>query len=354
MPIEVSGNGQLQPGRVVAGQPHFSTIRGARYDYGNGEFVTGIAAMQEMAMDPRYGTPLPPEAGELMDDILIRDGDTRLILAADIIAEGLTKLLPNWWGVLSIQYRRMGKFGRARVSMLPGGRGENARPDEDAVSSPVYTIEEDFEFHERLLAASENAGAALDMESLLQGFRNYKETLEDVAFNGIGFTVPGTVTYGLLTAPNANTLTWSGGAWDDVATTGEEIYNDVLALRDLLYADNKYGPFNLYIEKDYESPLDKLYSDGTTTQPVTVRKMIEGIQAGGRGIRIRISDQMPADRGALVNMQNETVDMVQGQEATWVPYPVNRYMHEFGVLGCQVVRFKDSNDGTSGVAIGNV
>lgn len=311
-----------------------------------------IRALQEQALSGtglfRAAAPLPPEAGEQMDEIVTEVGSDRLVVAAALI-EFVERPLLNWWSVYTKQHEKISKQGRARRTMKPGGLGARSLRDRTAVSTPIYATEEDFDFHERFMAVASASGVSLEDDSMRAAIENINEAVEDAAINGPGVNFNAVSTaYGLENAPNANTVTLSGTnpAWDHASKTGQEIQNDYFAMRDACYADNHYGPFVMFVEKNYESPLGKLFGDGTTTQPITVREML---LKDPNLLDIRVSDQLADDKVFLVEMKTSTCGIYVGQDTTWIAFPPHRFDHEFLALACLVPYFRDDYDGGSGI-----
>lgn len=296
--------------------------------------------------------PLPPDSQRIIDTAVTRVGRDRLVIVEDLLAEGLSRPLPNWLSVMEIGYDSLTESGFAIRSMDLDVRGERQVPGRTRAVIPIFATIDDFSFGARELAAAERVGQPFDTAMIEQATRNCNAAIEDQAINGAGFTVNGNGAPGLLTAP-ANSFVYTGTnkAWDHAAKTGAEIINDVLGMMAMARADKFYGPYNLYIPADYSNALNKNYGDGVTTFDYTVRERIERIQAGGRGIRIREADMIGADETILIQPTSDVVDVIVGQTPATVSWlNGNRYRRFWMVVACMITRIRN----TGGYVVGDV
>jgi hypothetical protein len=301
--------------------------------------------------------PLPENAQKLIDDSVIRVGLDRLQVTADILQAGLTyDIGQSFWGVTQLQWDMQSEAGGAKRTMEPRARGENFIVDRTPTTIPVYLTWDTFELGIRTLAASQRGGGLpLDTTLIEQATRRVNEAIEDATINGIPTPVFGSTVYGLLNAPNANTYAYAGGtAWDNVAKTGQQILNDVLAMVALAVADKHYGPYNLYIPTAYDIALNKNWSDGVTTFPITVRQRLEQMMFGGRALQVKVADQLPANRTVLVQMTKDVLDIVTGQEPTVISWDQDGGLGmNWIVLACMIPRVKTTYTSQSGIVVGN-
>lgn len=303
----------------------------------------------------RAMSPLPEDSQRLIDDAVLRVGRQRLTIVNDLLAEGLTRPLPNWLSVLELGHDRTNDTGHAQRTMDLEVRGERQVMDRDRVILPIFATWDDFSFGARELAASERVGQPLDTSHVEQATRNVNVAIEDQAINGIAFNVNGNSAPGILSSTNTFQYTGANKAWDHASKTGAEIVNDVLGMIALAKADRKYGPFNLYVPTDYESALNKNYSDGVTTFDQTIRERLEKIQAGGRPIRIREADLLPDDRTVLVQMTSDNIRVIVGQTPATVSWTSNSgWRRYFVVVACLITEILSDYDGGSGIVVGNV
>lgn len=301
--------------------------------------------------------PLPENAQKLIDNAVIRVGLDRLTVVQDLMSENLTfDLGQNFWGVTQLQWDDINEAGGAHRTMEPRARGENFTVDRTPNIIPVYLTWDSFELGIRTLSASQRSGAPLDTTLIEQATRRVNEGLEDAAINGIPVPVFGSPVPGLLNAPNVNNFTYAANeAWDAAGKTGQEIINDVLAMVAMARGDKMFGPYNLYIPGAYGTALNKNFTDGVTTFPITVRARIEEMVFGGRNLRVREADMLPTNRTLLVQMTTSVVDLVTGQEPTVISWDADGGLGmNWIVLACMVPRVKSNYTDQSGIVAGNI
>ena len=297
-------------------------------------------------------SPMPDEAQRLIDTAVVEVGMDRLVIAADVMAERLVTNVADPLSVMEIYWEKQARRGTPQRTMIPGARGQNAGPgDRTGVRLPIYATTDEFELNIRLLRASQRSGAPLDVSGAASATRNVNEAVEDAFINGAGLVVDGHTTPGLLNAPNASSIAYKDNeAWDAVGHSGEDIVDDVLSMFSEAEANHRYGPFNLYVPTRYGNKLNKRYD---STDPMTIRQALENLEAGGRKLRVRVADQMPANRTSLVQMTKDVVDMVVGMEPTtfsWADGP-GWELHTI-VMAFMIPRVRDDYEGQSGIVNG--
>ncbi len=305
----------------------------------------------------RQLAPLPEDAERIFDGSVIDVGLDRLALVREMLSRGLVFNLPNALGVMEVHHQRTGRSGFAQRSMLPDTRGENQLPEMDAVATPIYVTHDDFNLNVRLQMMSERVGIPLDGTLAAHATRNVNEALEDAAINGwtdaAGNAVKanGVTTYGLLTAPSASSVAYTGNeAWDNAGHTGEEIIGDILRMVDAQIANHKYGPYTLFIPTLYDNKLNYDYKSATSG---TIRQRISELNVGNSPLSIITLDRLPANRTALVQMTSDVLDLIVGFQPTVFHWTSLDGFNDFWkVMACMVPRFKDTIDGDSGVVLG--
>lgn len=297
-------------------------------------------------------SPMPDEAQRLIDAAVVEVGLDRLVIAADVMAEGLITIVTDPLSVMEIYWEKQARRGTPQRTMIPGARGQNAGPgDRTGVRLPIYATTDEFELNIRLLRASQRSGAPLDVSGAASATRNVNEAIEDAFINGAGLVVDGHSTPGLLNAPNASSYAYvDGEAWTAAGHSGEDIVNDVLGMIDLAQENRRFGPYNLYIPTAYGN---RINADFKANGSLTIRQRLEELEAGGRKLRIRVADQLPANRVSLVQMTKDVVDMVSGMEPTtfsWADGP-GWELHTI-VMAFMIPRVRDDFEGNSGIVNG--
>lgn len=304
--------------------------------------------------DLRSFAPLPDEAQRLIDKTTLDVGLERLTVAADLLSAGLTFPISDPLSVLEVYWESQSKVGGAQRTMNPGARGENQLLDRTGYRIPIYCTTDDFQLGIRLLRASARANTPLDLSHAKQALRRINEAIEDATLNGAttnagtaiavgGFSAPG-----LLNHSAVNTYAYTGNeAWDNSGHTGEEILLDVLAMVQKLQDDFYFGPYNLYVTGSY---MLKLMQDFKAASDKTILQRLLEIPF----IRsIKVADRLPANKTLLVQMTDDVVDVIVGQEPTILSWEsANGMERHFMAMAIVVPRVKADYDGNSGVCVG--
>lgn len=134
---------------------------------------------------------------------------------------------------------------------------------------PLPFTHSSFHFTDRMINISRGGGESLDTRQARYAARKVSELIEKTAIGVVAGLQYGTSTnyrqtakvYGLMNFPYRSTKS------DLTAPTGSNgttILTEWLAVRELLFADNCYGPFMCYTSAGWDQYLDNLFS---TTEP---------------------------------------------------------------------------------------
>lgn len=311
-------------------------------------------------------SPLSDKAQVEVDKAVVDVGLERLTFAADLLSEGLRYGLSDPLSVTQVEWDQESKVGGARRTMLPTSRGENALLDRKHLRVPIYCTLGDFNMNIRLLKMSERVGQPLDVSMIKQETRRVNESIEDACLYGAttldgqtltdsSYTAPG-----LLTPPGtANTITnsvdWT--AANVIGTTGPAMVADVISMAQKLAQAFKYGPYNLYVGTNAGITIQGQF---VQYHPATIQSMLEGLQFGGRNLKVRIADRLPNTVGGptqqvvLVQMTDDVVEIIDGQAPTVVPYTsLDGWTLFWTILAIQVPRVRADYNGNSGICIGS-
>lgn len=333
-----------------------------------------VAAMREPgfrlleeALSPerqfRAAAPLFDKAQVVIDRSVVEVGLQRLTFVADLLAEGLTYPLSDPLSVTQLEWSTMSRVGAAKRTMTPSARGENKLPIVLPNRLPIYLTTDNFELDIRTLKMSERIGTPLDTALIKACTRSVNEAIEDAAINGAttldgqNLYVAGYSAPGLLNAPNANTgnLSVDWTAANVIGTTGPAMVADVQAGMSALQTDRKYGPYNLYVGTKAGNVMQGDFKTNTTD---TIMSRLEQMDAGGRKLRVRVTDMFPgAATGAqmaLVQMTSDVVEVVNGQPPTVIPWTsLDGFTIYNLVMAIMVPRVRSDYDGNSGIYIGS-
>lgn len=319
----------------------------------------GFRSLEQIVADDenfRAAAPLEDKAQVVIDRAVVEVGLQRLTFVADLLSEGLTYPLSDPLSVTQLEWSKSSKVGAAQRTMNPSARGENKLPLVLPSRLPIYLTTDTFSLDIRTLKMSRRVGTPLDTSLIKVCTRSVNEAIEDAALNGAttldgqalqdsGYTAPG-----LLNAPNANAQSITVAAWT-TATVGSTVLAEVLAMIGKLQADLKFGPYNLYVGTAIGLALE---NDFKANGDLTIRQRLEGLTAGGRPLRIRVTDMMPAATVAMVQMTSDVIEIVNGQPPTVIPWTsLDGFTVHNLVMAIMVPRVRSDYNGNSGIVVGS-
>lgn len=325
-------------------------------EQGNGE----LSIRNLRAPGFRALAPLFDKAQVAIDQAVVEVGQERLTFVADLMSENLVYNLTDPLSVTQLEWYKRKKTGAAQRVMDPNARTEDKKPTTLPFRLPIYLTIDGFTLDIRSLKMSQRIGVPLDTTLIKDCTRSVNEAIEDAAINGAttldgeDLAVAGYEAPGLLNAPNKATYDIVT-AWDDATaraalTIGAKILTDVQSMIALAAANFKYGPYNLYIGTAYGIALgDDFKANGDRS----ILARLQEIEAGGRKLRVRVADKLPAHTVALVQMTSDVVEVVKGQAPTVIPWTsLNGMTIHNLVMGIMIPRVRSDANGKSGIVIG--
>lgn len=245
----------------------------------------------------------------------------RLTIVDDLRGRGLVTGVGL--GTILRVTERLQEFGDAEVSFDADTAPEGDRPSFQRDTIPVPVVHKDFTISWRQLEASRTRGEPLDLTSAAQAARKVRDRMQDLFVNGFGHGPTGGTIPGLLTAANRQTVS-IGVDWD---TSGADVIADVGRMLDAAYAVNLFGPFFLYVPKNYWRVLQDDYNtqkgDRTFIQRILAYEDIESV---------RPLDTLPDDNVTMVQMTEDALDLTEAQAVTTVQWEKNPFVTNFRVL----------------------
>lgn len=286
------------------------------------------------------------------DQAVIKEARIRLGGIQDLQARGLVYNV-NGLAKTVLESEKQGEFTAAELSMDGINKTTGDRPVFGADYLPLPIVSKDFFLNARVLAVSRQTGETLDVTSVELATRQVAEKMEDMLFNGASsyqFGPSGSVIYGYRDFGNRNQGTL-GAKWDNPTTTGADIINDVLAMKQALIGDRMYGPYVIYVPTAYETKLDEDYSTAKGENTIRDRILkISGISA------ITVSDKMAQTAAGLesvimVQMSSDVVRIVSGMEIQPVEWQEQGGMiTHYKVMGIKVPQLRATSAGRCGIA----
>lgn len=305
-------------------------------------------------------TSLRKQEWTMLDTSVLRAARQRLRAWADLAGantfggfNGMSKLV--------LEHETMSDPGEAVVDFDGLTDGRNDSPKFQLRGLPLPITHSDFHFSSRRLAVSRNSGTPLDSTMAEAAGRRVGEMIEkttigvetgvtygdssqyDLAPTVFGYTnYPNRLTKTDLTKPTT-------GGWTASTTLGQ-----VLLMRDLLTANNFYGPFMLYHSNDWDQYMDNDYtlstSSGVATQTLRERlKKIEGIQ----DVR-RLDFFTDTFSLIMVQMTSDVARAVNGMDITTVQWESQGGMRlNFKVMCIMVPQLRSDFNDNCGICHGS-
>jgi hypothetical protein len=112
--------------------------------------------------------------------------------------------------------------------------------------------------------------------------------------------------------------------WD---VSGATIIDDCLRMLETAYAVNLFGPFFLYVPKNYWAVLQEDYSTAKGD-----RTFIQRILAFEDVEQVRPLDALPDDNVVMIQMTEDVIDLTEAQAITTVQWDKNPFVTNFRVL----------------------
>ncbi|MBU2249826.1 MAG: bacteriocin family protein [Gammaproteobacteria bacterium] len=280
-----------------------------------------------------------------IDKVVLASYMYRLVGVQDLLARNLNFSIPNGLGKTVLGYQDASDTTDAEISMDGVTRSKRDRPEFDISYLPLPLIHKDFSFSIREIEASRNGQMALDTTTASLSGRRVAEMIEQILFRGAStYTFGGGTLYGYCDEPNRNTGSLTGG-WDDSSTSGEEILDDVLAMKQALVTDRCYGPYGLYIPSNFETKID---ADFKANSDKSIRSRLMEISGV---LFVKVADKLAVDQVVLVQLTPDVVRMVTGLDITTVQWETDGGMRvNFKVMAIQVPQTRHDQSGRCGIA----
>lgn len=290
-----------------------------------------------------------------IDKAVITAALPRLRVTADIRAAGLEFNLPFGIAKSVIQWQQQSRMTGATISMDGLREGESDRPVWSIVQMPLPLIHKDFQFSYRELLASRTGYSPLDMSAASEAGRRVYEQVEQLTLgvtNSLflgqaSFTYGGNTVYGLANFPSG--ITYSITAPTTPGWTPATTLADVLAMKTKSQLAYHFGPWMLYCGQYWDKYMDDDYK--ATYNQMTLRQRLREID---NILDVRTVDYITDDTLLLVEFQQNTVEMVIGQDIITVQWPSHGGLQtNFKVLCLMVPRIRTDFYGNTGLVVGS-
>lgn len=262
----------------------------------------------------RVNGPLLKDEWKIMDTAILKAYRERLVVVQDLMSRGLTVNLNEGLGTTIFEYQTMDDPGEARMDMEPTTGADNVRPNYGLASLPLPITHFDYFLSMRQLATSRKGNQPLDTTMAELAARRLAEYNEDVVVNGASnFSFGGATIYGLTDSPEANLKSISNWA-DSDSVSGKTIVEEVIEMKQLLINNRCFGPYIMYLPKNYETRLDEDYG---TSYPKTIRQRLNEIEGLGT---IRVVDKLEDHHVVFFQPTSDVIRLVVGLQTSNVTW----------------------------------
>ena len=287
-----------------------------------------------------------------LEDNIIEAARERLVIVDDLQSAGLTYNVGGLGTIIS-EWETASEITDAEITMDGESKTDKDSQEFSLNGVPVPVVQKPFSIGERMLLASRQRGAALDVTTGVEAARAVARISESMVFNGanIGgvnsrgdkYTIPGLTNF-------AGRETFTISDWSDVANvTPEAIHGEILEMVQQLETEARhYGPFTLYIPGAYAFRFRqdfKEFSDKTLMERVTDEDVIS---------RVRVSDTLTAGNVIMIQMERSVIDLAVASDVTTVQWESGSgWTNHFQVFAAWAPRLKQDFDSRCGILHGS-
>jgi uncharacterized linocin/CFP29 family protein len=282
-----------------------------------------------------------------LEDQIIEAARERLVIVDDLRSAGLTYNVGGL-GTLISEWETASEMTDASITMDGNSQADRDRQVFGLDGIPIPIIQKPWQIGERTLLASRTRGSALDVTMGAEAGRAVARVSESLVFNGWSQTVPSAGNtyqiYGLTNFPSRETITISDWS-DDVNVTPEEIHAEILTMVQQMETDARhFGPFNLYIPKEYSFRFRQDYKAfGTET-------LMERVLADGVIKAVRVSDVLAAANVIMIQMSRSVIDLAFAADLNTVQWSSgDGWVNNFQTFAAWAPRLKKDYDGHCGI-----
>lgn len=292
-----------------------------------------------------------PEEWKAIDTRLREIAASRQVGIAKLKELGLVYNLANPFASQSLEYIKTSDMHDASVNMNFKVTNETDKQSVKTANIPIPVISWKWGFDIRELQVSRLYNRPLDLQGAKVGARKIGEKLESMMFGANATILDDKKIDSIISFADSNKIATLHNWNATGTTTTTDILDDVIALKKKSIEDKHFGKWILFVAQNYEARLDDDYGVDATTKayiPLMDRiKKINGI------LDVIVSDFLPDDTVALVQMTNDTIELINGMELTTIQL-MNAGGLNFEMLSfvMQTPAVKSDYYGNCGIVIG--
>lgn len=283
-----------------------------------------------------------------LEDQIISAARERLVIVDDLRQAGLT-YNAGGLGTLISEWETGSEITDAEINMDGESTVDKDRQEFGLNGVPIPVVGKPFSIGERMLLASRQRGASLDVTMGTEASRAVARASERMVFFGanIGasnsagnrYTIPGLTTFN-------DRATYTISDWSDTDNVSpEDIHQEILEMVQQMETEERhYGPFNIYIPGEYAFRFRqdyKEYSDKTLRERVEDEDVINAI---------RVSDVLSEGNVVMIQMERTVLDLAIASDVTTVQWESGSgWSNHFQVFASWAPRLKSDYDGRTGI-----
>ena len=299
-------------------------------------------------------TTLRKDEWQELDTVVVKAARQRLVAWNDLLTRNRFGGF-NAYGKMVLEHETMSDPGNAVVDMDGMTPATSDTPRYQLQGLPLPITHSDFYISKRRLEVSRNTGTPLDTSMAEACGRRVAEEIEKTTIGTVTGATYGNsndygrtpTVYGYTNFPARNTKT------DMTApdgTNGPTVLNDWLALRNLLYNDNMFGPYMAYVSTDWDQYLDGLFS---TSEPSAGSLRDRLLQISNITDIKRLDFLTDTFTVVLVQMTSDVARAVDGMGITTVQWESHGGQRiNFKVMAIQVPQIRADFNDNCGIAHG--
>lgn len=266
-------------------------------------------------------------------------------LVRDMISEGMRRPMPNAMATTQLVWDRVGDMDDAQIDMTGEAADIRDRIEFGQDSMPVPIIHKGFRLNIRTLLASRKHGMGLDVRMAEAASLKVVHTIEKLFLYG-NFAAGANAgrVYGLTTYPYRATGSLTA---DWLSATATQVFNDVSAMVEALEAKSQFGPYGLYIPRNYAPVMRKDYDRTTATGSSIMKRLmeIENLKY------IRTNVFLPTNNVVMLNLKSQTAEVLDGIQPRIIEWSTQGGMVSlFKVIAIILPRIKRDAADQSGIA----
>jgi uncharacterized linocin/CFP29 family protein len=279
------------------------------------------------------------------DKAVLQIARGKFSLVTDMMREGMRRKLTNPLATTQMVWDRLGDMDDAQIDMTGEANDIRDRLEFGQDSMPIPIIHKGFKLNIRHLLASRKFGTGLDVTHAEVATTKVVHTIEKLFLTGnfSAGTGAGRV-YGLTTYPYRNAGSLSA---DWRSATATQIFNDVNAMVEALEAKAQFGPYGLYIPRNYAPVLRKDY-DRTTSSGASIEKRLMEI-SNLKYIKTNIF--LPDNHVIMLSLDSSTAEVLDGIQPRMIEWQTQGGMvFMFKVMAVILPRIKRDALDQNGIA----